>query len=152
MESLKRTLSVVFVVLVLLSLLWFAGGKTWADQFLSRFLTEPRDEFVVPAVKLPLNVTITQDREEVTLCNRGVASWDGILVRINGGYLAKMKSLAAGDCARIKKTSFLSTDWKHLPAPRDLQVTEVEVLSRVSGVGYAREPVASSAAIPSPAP
>ena len=144
MVSLKRTLSVVFVVLVLLSLLWFAGGKTWSDQFLSRLLTEPRDEFVVPAAKMPLNVAITQDREEVTVCNRGAARWDGTLVRINGGYLAKMKSLAAGDCARIKKTSFLSTDWKHLPAARDEQVTEVEILSRFSGVGYAKEQVASS--------
>lgn len=151
MVSLKRTLSVAFIVLVLLSLLWFAGGRTWADQFLSRFLTESKDEFVVPAAKLPLSVAVTQDREEVTVCNRGVEPWDGILVRINGGYLVKMKSLAAGDCARIRKVSFLSTDWKHLPAARDLQVTEVEVLSNFSGVGYAREPVGPSPTIPSPA-
>jgi hypothetical protein len=145
MVSVKRTLSVAFVILVLLSLLWFAGGKTGADQFLARFLSEAKDEFAVPAAKMPLNVAITQDRDEVTVCNRGVAPWDGTLVRINGGYLAKIKGLAVGDCERIRKASFLSTDWKHLPAPRDLQVTEVEILSHFSGVGYAREPVAPSA-------
>lgn len=144
MVSLKRILSVVFIVLVLLSLLWFAGGKTWADQFLSRFLTEPKDEFIVPAAKMPLNVAVTEDREEVTVCNRGAEPWDGTLIRINEGYLAKMKSLGAGDCARIKKASFLSTDWKHLPAAPDLQVTEVEILSRFSGVGYAKQQVAST--------
>jgi len=145
MVSVKRTALVAGVILVLLSLLWFAGGRTWADQFLARFLTEARDEFTVPAAKIPLNVAVTQDREEVAVCNRGVAAWDGTLVRINGGYLAKVKGLAVGDCARIRKTSFLSTDWKHLPAARDLQVTEVEILSHVSGVGYAREQVASGA-------
>ncbi len=142
MVSVKRTVLVAVVILVLLSLLWFSGGRTWADQFLARFLTEPREEFAIPAAKMPLNVAITQDRDEVTVCNRGVAPWDGTLIRINGGYLAKIKGLAVGDCARIRKTSFLSTDWKHLPAPRDLQVTDVEILSHVSGVGYAREQVA----------
>lgn len=142
MVSVKRTALVTFVILVLLSLLWFAGGRTWAEQFLTRFLTEPREEFAIPAAKMPLNVAITQNRDEVTVCNRGVAPWDGTLVRVNGGYLAKVKGLAVGDCARIRKTSFLSTDWKHLPAPRDLQVTDVEILSHVSGVGYAREQVA----------
>jgi len=141
MVSVKRTALVALVILVLLSVLWFAGGRKWADQFLARFLTEPKEEFVIPAAKAPLNVAITQDREEVTVCNRGVTSWDGTLVRVNGGYLAKMKGLAVGACAHIRKTSFLSTDWKHLPAPRDLQVTEVEILSHVSGVGYAREQV-----------
>jgi hypothetical protein len=144
MASLKRILSVVFIVLVLLSLLWFARGKTWADQFVARFLTESKDEFAVPAAKIPLNVAVTQDREQVTVCNRGTERWDGTLIRINRGYVAKMKSLGAGDCARIKKTSFLSTDWKHLPAARDLQVTEVEILSRFSGMGYAKQQVASA--------
>lgn len=142
MVSVKRTLSVAFVILVLLSLLWFAGGKTGADQFLSRFLSEAKDEFAVPAAKMPLTVAVTQDREEVTICNRGVASWEQTLVRVNGGYVTKMKGLGVGDCTRIRKTSFLSTDWKHLPAARDLQVTDVEILSHVSGVGYTREQVA----------
>lgn len=145
MVSVKRTLLVALVILLLLSLLWFAGGRTWADQFLARFLTEARDEFVIPAAKIPLNIAVTQDQDEVTVCNRGVAPWGGTLVRINENYLAKMKGLPVGDCARIRKTSFLSTDWKHLPAPRDLQVTEVEILSRISGVGYAREQVGREA-------
>jgi hypothetical protein len=123
MVSVKRTALVAFVILVLLSLLWFAGGRTWADQFLARFLTEARNEFTIPAAKISLNLAVTQDREELTVCNRGVAPWDGTLIRINGGYLAKMKGLSVGDCARIRKTSFLSTVWKHFPAPRDLQVT-----------------------------
>jgi hypothetical protein len=143
MVSFKRTLLVVIIVLVVLSFFWIAGGRMWADQFLSRFLTQPKDDFVVPAAKMSLNVAVTQDQEEVTVCNRGEQPWDRTLVRLNGGYLAKITNLAAGDCARIRKTTFLSTDWKHLPAARDLQVTEAEVLSRFPGVGYAREPVAS---------
>lgn len=142
MVSFKRISLVVVTVVALLLLLWFAGGKTWADQFLSRFITKPNDEFVVPAAKLPLNVAATQDREEVVVCNQGMQPWRDTLVRINAGYLAKIKTLAVGDCARIKKVSFLSTDWKHLPAARDVTVTEVEVLSRLSGVGYAKEQVA----------
>jgi hypothetical protein len=143
MISVKRTALVALVAVVLLSLLWFAGGKTWADQMLSRFLTEPKEEFTIPAVQIPLRVAVTQDREEVTICNRGVASWDQTLVRVNGGYVAKMKGLGVGECTRLRKTLFLSSDWKHLPASRDLQVTDVEILSHVSGVGYTREQVAS---------
>jgi hypothetical protein len=144
MVSFKKTLLVVIIVLVLLSFFWIAGGKMWADQFLSRFLTQPKEDFAVPAVKIPLNVAVTQDQEEITICNRGDRPWDRALVRINGGYLTKIKSLAADDCARIKKATFLSTDWKRLPAARDLQVTEVEILSRFSDVGYSREQVVSS--------
>ena len=143
MVRVKRISSAAFIILLLLSLLWFAGGKAWADQFLTRFL-EAKDEFSVPAVKLPLTVATSQGPEEVTVCNRGAAPWDRTLVRINGGYLAKLKNLAVGDCARIRKVSFLSSDWKHLPAARDLQVTEVEILSHFSGVGYAKEQVAPS--------
>lgn len=142
MISVKRTALVALLAIALLSLLWFTGGKTWADQLLSRFLTEPKEEFTIPAVKMPLTAAVTQGREEVTICNRGVTPWEQTLVRVNGGYVSKMKGLGVGDCTRIRKTSFLSTDWKHLPAARDLQVTDVEILSHVSGVGYTREQVA----------
>src|SRR5258708_10061178 len=127
MASLKRILSVVFIVLVLLSLLWFAGGKTVADQFVARFLTESKDEFAVPAAKMPLNVAVTQDREQVTVCNRGTERWDGTLIPLNRGYVAKKKSLGAGDCARIKETSFPSNNRKQPPAAQDHPVTHAAI-------------------------
>jgi hypothetical protein len=151
MVTIKRTLSIGFIALVALSLLWFAGGKNWADKLVTK-MTESKDEFTVPAVKIDLNMIATQDRDEVTVCNHGAAKWDEVLIRVNGGYLVKIRGLTIGNCARIKKTSFLSTDWKHLPAPRDLDVTEIEVLSRFSAVGYAKEMLRSSAENAQPNP
>lgn len=144
----KRIALAVFAALVFFSLVWWlAGGRKWADHFLTNLLVQRADQFIIPGARIPLAITVSQEKDEITVCNQGVASWNKTIVRINGEYLAQLKELRMGDCARIRKTSFLSPDWKHLPAPRDLQVTEVEVLSQVSGFGYAKEhvlPIASS--------
>jgi hypothetical protein len=53
---------------------------------------------------VPLNVAVTQ---EVVVCNQGMQPWEDSLVRINAVYLAKIKTLAVADCARIKKVSYI---------------------------------------------
>ena len=46
----------------------------------------------------------------VVVCNQGMQPWEDTPVRINAGYLANLKTLAVGDCARIKRTSYMSYD------------------------------------------
>ncbi len=136
----KRMALTVLVILAFLSLLWwFAGGREWAGHFLTRLAVQGGDQFVVPNARIPLAITVTQKTDEITVCNQGPVSWTNPTVRINGEYLIHLKGIREGGCATARKTSFISPDWKHLPAPRELPVTEVEVLSQASGLGYTKQ-------------
>ena len=89
---------------------------------------------------IPLAITVTQKTDEITVCNQGPVSLGlNPTVRINGEYLIHLKGIREGGCATARKTSFISPDWKHLPAPRELPGTEVEVLSQASGLGYTKQ-------------
>ncbi len=143
--NLKRLAVVVLVVVVIFSLVWWVvGGRQWADRLLTHLLVEGGDRFVVPNARIPLAMAVTQEADEIRVCNQGAASWTNPRVRINGEYLTELKSIRQGDCASIRKTSFHSADWKHLPAPRGLRVTQVEVLSQASGLGYAKQEIPQS--------
>jgi hypothetical protein len=126
-------------VLCLFPLVWFLGGKSAVEHFVLE-RTRPWAVFIVPDDSMPLpGLEAKLSAGGVTICNRGAADWNKVLIQIDQGYLTSLDHLRADRCAEIPVYEFKTESWKRMPPPADLQITRVRVLATVAQTSYAQK-------------
>ncbi len=146
---LKRIAIGLFVGLAACLVLWLLVGRERIDRFISEHLTKPWAVFEVPSRPLPLEAEVLVGKNGLTLCNRGSARWSDVLVRISDRvsmgdaeplgpftYLSRVKTVEPSGCVEVPWGSFFSPGWKKIPAPRKVNISQVEILASVSGKAY----------------
>jgi hypothetical protein len=96
--------------------------------------------FTVPADALHLQADIKVRAGGVTVCNLGSIPRQHALVRITDGYLAEVENLAPEKCKELELRDFQTNSWKRMPAPGDLVIGNVEILTNISAKGYTKWP------------
>ena len=130
----------VVAVVSLVFILWFLGGRSVVEKFVSE-RSQPWAVFQVPETATPLTgLDAKLSGNVVTICNHGNDKWSRVLVQIDEGYLAAIDRLRVGDCKELKVfEDFTTESWKRMPPPRDLYVTRVSVLANVDEKRYAQK-------------
>lgn len=133
-NSRTRLLIAMLTVVLITVVLWFAKGEELFNAQMKPWAT-----FAVPAHPGSLEAQITVVNQDVTLCNRSQTQWTDILIQLNGGFLAKLESLAPGDCRQLNVRDFASPTWKRLPPARNATPHTIEVIASSTETGYVRK-------------
>jgi len=57
-------------------------------------------------------------------------------VTLDSAFYAKGGAIPSGGCVDVSNKEFYSASWKKIPAPAQLNIIEVEILTKVRGAGY----------------
>lgn len=73
------------------------------------------------------------------------ATWDlypGSMLwyELRTAILAEVENLAPEKCKELELRDFQTNSWKRMPAPRDLVIGNVEILTNISAKGYTKWP------------
>jgi len=134
----------ILIAGVLVGSFWIFGGRTYIIRLIP---TQNWVRFDVPPAPLSIETDFKISTDNVTVCNRSADSWDGILVRINDTYVAKISSLRRGDCKAIPFEDFAMPSWKRLPGYRNMNVYRIEVLTSGPRGGYVNRQFPSNSGV-----
>ena len=133
-NSRLRLLIVMLSIVLVAVVVWIAWGKSAFDRS-----TGPWATFNVPPGAEPLKAEIVVRGSAVRICNRDSTEWDDILVRIDGGYLAKIEKLQPTQCSEIPLADFAYSSWKRMPPPKGMVPKTIEAVVTMRRRAYGRK-------------
>ena len=143
--SSKKALIVVGVLI--LGLCVSLGTET-GQKVLLGWVMKDWVRFDIPSQPIPLAAEVGIASDKISVCNRSSARWDDVVVRITNRVplgdmapvdtplFAKVGNISSGACLDVPKAQFFSASWKKIPAPREINIVRVEILTSVNGPGY----------------
>jgi len=142
MRILRIALVTAIITFLAIAVFIYAGGRSYLLRKASGW--HEWADFTVPSDALPLRADIKVNLPKVIICNTGNGPWRHSLVRITEGYLAEVDELAEGKCRNLDLKDFRTNSWKRMLPPRDIVITEVEILTDITEKAYVKRSVGGS--------
>jgi hypothetical protein len=104
-------------------------------------------QFNVPTAPLQTRGRVVLGASAIRICNDNSIAWDDTVIKLtsrvvagsvslDSALYAKGGTIPSGGCVDVPNKEFYSASWKKIPAPAQMNIVRVEILTKVRGAGY----------------